>query len=109
MRVREKTEKERRRKRDSDSVTESERDGWRQKQRPGVASNLICSHDSMGVVPPPKTQTVKKTMRRVVVNIICRAYVAVSRIASANAMAPRRPATATASARRQAKKQTSWN
>lgn len=46
----------------------------------------------MGVVPPPNTQTVKKTMSNVVVNIICRAYVAVSRMAKANAMAPRRPA-----------------
>ena len=45
----------------------------------------------MGVVPPPNTQTVKKTMRRVVVNIICLAYVAVSRMARANAIAPRRP------------------
>ncbi|KAF3834822.1 hypothetical protein F7725_027380 [Dissostichus mawsoni] len=29
--------------------------------------------DSMGVVPPPNTQTVKKTTSSVVVNIICRA------------------------------------
>lgn len=28
---------------------------------------------SMGVVPPPQTQTVKKTMSSVVENIICRA------------------------------------
>lgn len=46
----------------------------------------------MGVVPPPNTQTVKKTMSSVVVNIICRAYVAVSRMAKANAIAPRKPA-----------------
>lgn len=55
-------------------------------------SDLICSQDSIGVVPPPNTQTVKNTMSRVVVNIICRAYVAVSRIARANAIAPRSPA-----------------
>lgn len=47
--------------------------------------------DSMGMVPPPQTQTVKKTIRRVVENIICRAYVAVSRMESANVIAPRRP------------------
>ena len=57
--------------------------------------HLICSQDSMAVVPPPNTQTVKKTMRSVVVNIIWRAYVAVSRIAKANAIAPRRPAKGT--------------
>lgn len=34
---------------------------------------LMCSQDSMGVVPPPNTQTVKKTMSSVVVNIIWRA------------------------------------
>jgi hypothetical protein len=45
----------------------------------------------MGVVPPPMTHTVKKTMSSVVVNIIWRAYDAVSRIASANAIAPLRP------------------
>ncbi len=55
-------------------------------------SDLICSQDSIGVVPPPNTQTVKNTISRVVVNIICRAYVAVSRIARANAIAPRSPA-----------------
>ena len=55
-------------------------------------SHLMCRTDSMGVVPPPNTQTVKKTTSSVVVNIICRAYVAVSRIANANAIAPRRPA-----------------
>lgn len=55
-------------------------------------SNLICSQDSMGVVPPPNTHTVKKTMSSVVVNIIWRAYVAVSRMAKANAIAPRKPA-----------------
>lgn len=43
------------------------------------------------MVPPPNTQTVKKTISRVVVNIICRAEVAVSRIARANAIAPRKP------------------
>lgn len=46
---------------------------------------------SMGMVPPPQTQTVKKTMSRVVENIIWRAYVAVSRMERAKAMAPRRP------------------
>lgn len=35
--------------------------------------HLMCSHDSMGVVPPPNTHTVKKTMSSVVVNIIWRA------------------------------------
>lgn len=54
-------------------------------------SDLICSQESIGVVPPPNTHTVKKTMSRVVVNIICRAYVAVSRIARANAIAPLSP------------------
>lgn len=53
---------------------------------------LMCSQDSMGVVPPPNTHTVKKTMSSVVLNIICRAYVAVSLMARANAMAPRKPA-----------------
>lgn len=52
----------------------------------------MCSQDNMGVVPPPNTQTVKKTISSVVVNIICRAYVAVSLMAKANAIAPRNPA-----------------
>lgn len=30
----------------------------------------ILMKDNMGVVPPPQIQTVKKTIRRVVVNII---------------------------------------
>lgn len=47
--------------------------------------------DSIGVVPPPHTHTVKKTMRRVLENVIRRAYVDVSRMARANAIAPRRP------------------
>lgn len=34
---------------------------------------LICKHDSMAVVPPPNTHTVKNTIRSVVLNIICRA------------------------------------
>lgn len=53
---------------------------------------LMCSQDSIAVVPPPNTQTVKKTMSSVVVNIIWRAYVAVSRMAKAKAIAPRKPA-----------------
>lgn len=69
---------------------------WVQTQHEGSAalwfSNLICSQDSMAVVPPPNTHTVKKTMSSVVVNIIWRAYVAVSRMAKANAIAPRKPA-----------------
>lgn len=36
-------------------------------------TDLILSHDNMGVVPPPMTHTVKKTMSSVVVNIIWRA------------------------------------
>lgn len=60
--------------------------------RSPVPIYLMCRHDSMAVVPPPNTHTVKNTMRRVVLNIICRAYVAVSRMAKANAIAPRRPA-----------------
>lgn len=48
--------------------------------------------DSIGVVPPPQIHTVKKTIRRVVENIIWRAYVAVSRIERAKVIAPRRPA-----------------
>lgn len=52
----------------------------------------MLRQDSMAVVPPPNTHTVKKTMSRVVLNIICRAYVAVSRMARAKAMAPRSPA-----------------
>lgn len=55
-------------------------------------THRIFRQDSMAVVPPPKTHTVKKTMRSVVLNIICRAYVAVSRMAKAKAMAPRSPA-----------------
>lgn len=51
----------------------------------------MCMKESIGVVPPPHNHTVKKTMSRVLENIIRRAYVAVSRMASANAMAPRRP------------------
>lgn len=51
----------------------------------------MLRQESMAVVPPPNTHTVKKTMSRVVLNIICRAYVAVSRMASAKAMAPRSP------------------
>lgn len=47
--------------------------------------------DNIGMVPPPQIQTVKKTMRRVVENIIWRAYVAVSRIERAKVIAPRRP------------------
>lgn len=47
--------------------------------------------ESIGVVPPPHTHTVKKTIRRVVENIICRAYVAVSRMERAKVIAPRRP------------------
>lgn len=43
------------------------------------------------MVPPPQTQTVKKTRSRVVVNIICRAYVAVSLMDRAKVIAPRRP------------------
>lgn len=43
-----------------------------------MSSNVITPHGmlmkvSMGMVPPPQTQTVKKTMSRVVENIICRA------------------------------------
>lgn len=34
---------------------------------------LICKHESMAVVPPPNTHTVKNTIRSVVLNIICRA------------------------------------
>lgn len=49
-------------------------------------------HDSICVVPPPQIQTVKKTTSRVVENIICRAYVAVSLMDRAKVMAPRRPA-----------------
>lgn len=48
--------------------------------------------DSICVVPPPQIQTVKKTTSRVVENIICRAYVAVSLMDRAKVMAPRRPA-----------------
>lgn len=44
------------------------------------------------MVPPPQIQTVKKTTSRVVENIICRAYVAVSLMDRAKVMAPRRPA-----------------
>ena len=47
--------------------------------------------DNIWVVPPPQIQTVKKTTRRVVENIIWRAYVAVSLMDSAKVMAPRRP------------------
>lgn len=48
--------------------------------------------DSIWVVPPPQIQTVKKTTSRVVVNIIWRAYVAVSLIDRAKVIAPRSPA-----------------
>lgn len=54
-------------------------------------TDLMFSHDSMGVVPPPTIHTVKNTMSRVVENIIWCEQVAVSRIARANAMAPLRP------------------
>lgn len=47
--------------------------------------------DSICVVPPPHTQTVKKTKSSVVENIILRAYVAVSLIDRAKVIAPRRP------------------
>lgn len=47
--------------------------------------------DSICVVPPPQTQTVKKTKSRVVENIIWRAYVAVSLMDRAKVIAPRRP------------------
>lgn len=47
--------------------------------------------DSICVVPPPQTQTVKKTNSRVVENIIWRAYVAVSLMDRAKVIAPRRP------------------
>lgn len=47
--------------------------------------------DSICVVPPPHTQTVKKTKSRVVENIIRRAYVAVSLMDRAKVIAPRRP------------------
>lgn len=53
----------------------------------------MCKQESIAVVPPPKTQTVKNTIKSVVENIIWRAYVAVSRIAKANAIAPRKPET----------------
>lgn len=43
------------------------------------------------MVPPPQTQTVKKTKSRVVENIIFRAYVAVSLMDRAKVIAPRRP------------------
>lgn len=55
-------------------------------------TNRIRWHDSICVVPPPQIQTVKKTTSRVVENIICRAYVAVSLMDRAKVMAPRRPA-----------------
>lgn len=48
--------------------------------------------DSIWVVPPPQTQTVKKTTSRVVENIILRAYVAVSLMDRAKVIAPRSPA-----------------
>ena len=54
-------------------------------------THLIWSHVSMGVVPPPNTQTVKNTRSSVVVNIICLGWDSVFRIAKAKAMAPRRP------------------
>lgn len=50
--------------------------------------------DSICMVPPPQIQTVKKTTRRVVENIIRRAYVAVSLMDKANVMAPLRPTKA---------------
>lgn len=46
---------------------------------------------SIGVVPPPNTQTVKNTTSSAVVNIICLGWDSVSRIANANAIAPRKP------------------
>lgn len=54
-------------------------------------AHRICISDSIGVVPPPQIHTVKKTISSVVENIICLAYVAVSLIARANAIAPRSP------------------
>lgn len=48
----------------------------------------------MGVVPPPQTHTVKNTISRVVENIICLAYVAVSLIERAKVIAPRSPVRA---------------
>lgn len=54
--------------------------------------HLMWNQDSMGVVPAANTQMVKKTISRVVVNIIWRAYVAVSLMAKAKAIAPRKPA-----------------
>lgn len=55
-------------------------------------TNRMRWQDSICVVPPPQIQTVKKTTSRVVENIICRAYVAVSLMDRAKVMAPRRPA-----------------
>lgn len=57
-----------------------------------LETNRIRWHDSICVVPPPQIQTVKKTTSKVVENIICRAYVAVSLMDRAKVMAPRRPA-----------------
>lgn len=42
-------------------------------------------------MPPPNTQTVKRTISSAVVNIICLGWDSVSRIANANAIAPRKP------------------
>lgn len=42
-------------------------------------------------MPPPNTQTVKNTISSAVVNIICLGWDPVSRIANANAIAPRKP------------------
>lgn len=55
----------------------------------------IWSHVSMGVVPPPNTQTVKNTRSSVVVNTICLGWDSVLRIARAKAMAPRKPSRET--------------
>lgn len=48
--------------------------GWGEAHRSSNAQPYgMLMKDSMGVVPPPQIQTVKKTIRRVVENIIWRA------------------------------------
>jgi len=55
------------------------------------STDLILSHCRTCVVKPPHTITEKMTIISVVESIACRACVLVSLIASANAIAPRRP------------------
>jgi len=53
----------------------------------------MLSQSSICVVNPPQSITVAMTMMRVVEKMVCCWTVDVLRIASANAIAPRRPAS----------------